>query len=112
MRASIRQLTAFSSRESVGCEASPILACGRLSQAIFKAGSWRSASRSSQSSCPQAMAIIRAWIMVSYEWTTRDGSRASAMQDASSALSPRERPASRSSSAPPFEEMAPPSNFA
>jgi len=39
MRASIRQFTAFSKRESVGCEASPISASGRLSQAIFSAGS-------------------------------------------------------------------------
>ncbi len=60
IRASNRQPARFSSRDSVGCEASPSAASGARSQAIFIAGSWRSASMSSQASYPRAIAIIRA----------------------------------------------------
>jgi hypothetical protein len=62
-RASWRQNGAFSRRETVGCDIKSVPDTGRRPQAIFKAGSLRSTSRSSQSSWPLAIANIRARIM-------------------------------------------------
>ena len=63
MRASWRQNGAFSRRESVGCDIKSVPDTGRRPHAIFKAGSLRSTSRSSQSSWPLAIANIRARVM-------------------------------------------------
>ena len=57
---SVRRSGRFSSLDSVGWLAMPAPLSGARSQAIFSAGSSRSASRSSQSSWPAAIAIMRA----------------------------------------------------
>ncbi len=102
----------FSNRLMVGCEHKGAPLSGNRPAASLNSGSSRSASQSSASSWPQAMAIMRNSSISSTAWLIRLGSRRSSTQDASMRVSPRRRSASRRSNRPPSEEMAPPSKLA
>ena len=70
IRATSTREGAFSSRLMVGCEQSARPLSGAFPTASLNRGSARSASQSSASSYPQAMANMRKRSMAASEWTT------------------------------------------
>ena len=91
----------------VGCEQRSRPLSGARPTASLNSGSPRSASQSSASSYPQAIANMRKRSIAGSVWTTRSGSRHSRMQPASASARPSRRSAARSSTSPPSDEIEP-----
>ena len=96
----------------VGWEHSSRPLCGARPTASLNSGSPRSASQSSASSYPQAIANMRKRSIAGSVWTTSARPRHSRMQPASVSARPSRRSASRNSTSPPSDESNPPSKSA
>jgi hypothetical protein len=112
MRASARQSARFSSRDSVGWLIRSAPLSGARPHAIFRAGSERNASTSSQSSYPAAIMHIRAIAISAKLCRTREGSRSSPSGPVIVSASPRRLAISRSTTTPPSDDRRPASKLA
>ena len=112
MRATSTRDGAFSNRLMVGCEHRSRPLSGARPTASLKRGSPRSASQSSASSYPHAIANMRKRNIAGSVCTTRSGSRQSWMQPASASARPSRRSASRNRTSPPSDEISPPAKSA
>ena len=112
MRATSMRDGAFSSRLMVGCEHRSRPLTGARPTVSLNSGSARSASQSSASSYPHAIANMRKRSIADRLWITRSGSRHSRMQPASASARPSRRSAARSRTSPSSDEIRPPAKSA